>query len=250
MEQKNIRTAVAIIEARMKSTRLPGKVLRPIMGRPMLGLLVERLQQARHLDQIVVATTDSAADDPIEALAGKLGVGCHRGSEEDVLDRVLTAARRFEADIVVEVTGDCPLIEAGKIDEMLASYEHMDVDFMANRLDGTYPPGLGLRIFSRDVLEKIDRLTQDPVDREHVTLYVWEHPDIFSIYHFQNNLDRRYWDIRLTVDTAEDFAFIAAIFEALYPVDPGFGVYDIVELLELRPELLEINRHVRQKPVR
>jgi spore coat polysaccharide biosynthesis protein SpsF len=241
---------VAIIEARMTSTRLPGKVLRPMAGKPMLELLVERLQQSRCLDQIIVATTDRDSDDPIEALAQRLGVGCHRGSEEDVLDRVLSAARRFEADIIVEVTGDCPLIEATKVDEMLRAYQYMDVDFMANRLDGTYPPGLGLRIFSRAVLEKIDSLTQDPVDREHVTLYVWEHPDVFSIYHFQNNLDRRYWDLRLTVDTAEDFAFIGAIFAELYPVDPRFGVYEIVDLLERRPDLMEINRHVQDKPVR
>jgi len=171
---------VAIIEARMKSTRLPGKVLRPIMGRPMLELLVERLQQARNLDQIIVATTNNDSDEPIVSLAQALGVSCHRGSEEDVLDRVLSAARRFEADVVVEVTGDCPLIEATKIDEMLKAYQYMGVDFMANRLDSTYPPGLGMRIFSRAVLEKINSLTQDPVDREHVTLYVWEHPDIFS----------------------------------------------------------------------
>jgi spore coat polysaccharide biosynthesis protein SpsF len=241
---------VAIIEARMKSTRLPGKVLRPIMGRPMLELLVERLQQARCLDGIVVATTDSAADDPILALAGRLGIGCHRGSEEDVLDRVLSAARRFEADVIVEVTADCPLIEAAKVDDMLRAYRYLDVDFMGNRLDGSYPVGLGMRIFSRDVLERIDRLTRDPVDREHVTLYVWEHPDVFSIYHFQNNLDRRYWDIRLTVDTKEDFALVEAVFADLYPVNPRFGLYDIIDLLERRPELLEMNHHVRQKQVR
>jgi len=241
---------VAIIEARMKSTRLPGKVLRPIMGRPMLELLVERLQQARNLDQIIVATTNNDSDEPIVSLAQALGVSCHRGSEEDVLDRVLSAARRFEADVVVEVTGDCPLIEATKIDEMLKAYQYMGVDFMANRLDGTYPPGLGMRIFSRAVLEKINSLTQDPVDREHVTLYVWEHPDIFSIYHFQNNLDRKYWDLRLTVDTADDFAFIQAIFEDLYPINPRFGLYEIIDLLESRPELMEINRHIKDKPVR
>jgi len=241
---------VAIIEARMKSTRLPGKVLRPIMGRPMLELLVERLQQARNLDQIIVATTNNDSDEPIVSLAQALGVSCHRGSEEDVLDRVLSAARRFEADVVVEVTGDCPLIEATKIDEMLKAYQYMGVDFMANRLDSTYPPGLGMRIFSRAVLEKINSLTQDPVDREHVTLYVWEHPDIFSIYHFQNNLDRKYWDLRLTVDTADDFAFIQAIFEDLYPINPRFGLYEIIDLLESRPELMEINRHIKDKPVR
>ncbi|MDD5171010.1 MAG: glycosyltransferase family protein [Syntrophales bacterium] len=241
---------VAIIEARMKSTRLPGKVLRPIAGRPMLELLVERLQQARCLDEIVIATTDDTSDNPIEVLAERLHVACHRGSEEDVLDRVLSAARRFAADIIVEVTGDCPLIEHAKVDQMLTSYEYLNVDFMANRLDETYPPGLGLRVFSRSVLERVEQLTQDPVDREQVTLYVWEHPELFSIYHFQNNLDQKYWELRLTVDTVEDFAFIQVIFEELHPVNPGFDLYDIIDLLERKPELMEINRHIQDKPVR
>lgn len=241
---------VAIIEARMKSTRLPGKVLKPILGKPMLEILIERIRQARRIDGVVVATTDSAADDPIEALAKSLHVGCFRGSENDVLDRVLQAARRYSADIVVEITGDCPLIEAEKIDQMVCSYQHMQCDFMMNRFDGSYPPGLGLRIFWRETLERVNQLTQNPVDREHVTLYVWEHPELFSIYPFQNNLDRKYWDIRLTVDNEEDFVLIAAIFSELYPQNPRFDLYDMIDLLERKPELLEINRHIQGKPIR
>jgi spore coat polysaccharide biosynthesis protein SpsF len=241
---------VAIIEARMKSSRLPGKVLKPILGKPMLELLIERIRQARRIDQIVVATTEAASDDPIDALTQSLNVGCFRGSEDDVLDRVLQAARRYSADIIVEITGDCPLIEAEKIDQMLGSYQHMKYDFMMNRLDGSYPPGLGLRIFLKETLEKVNRLTQDPVDREHVTLYVWEHPELFSIYSFQNNLDQKYWNIRLTVDNEEDFVFIGAIFSELYPRNPKFDLYDIIDLLERKPELMEINRHIQDKPVR
>jgi spore coat polysaccharide biosynthesis protein SpsF len=241
---------VAIIEARMKSTRLPGKVLRPILGKPMLELLIERLKQAAYVDQIVVATTEYDSDDPIEELTKRLNVGCFRGSEDDVLNRVLRASQHYAADIIVEITGDCPLIEAEKIDQMLRSFQYMDYDFMANRLDGSYPPGLGHRIFWRKTLEKVDRLTQDPIDKEHVTLYVWEHPEHFSVYHFQNNLDPKYWNIRLTVDTKEDFDFIQAIFEELYPRNPKFGLYDIIDLLERKPELIEINRHIQDKPVR
>ena len=179
-----------------------------------------------------------------------MNVGCFRGSEDDVLNRVLTASQHYAADIIVEITGDCPLIEAEKIDQMLRSFQYMDYDFMANRLDGSYPPGLGQRIFWRKTLEKVDRLTQDPIDREHVTLYVWEHPEHFSIYHFQNNLDPKYWNIRLTVDNQEDFDFIRAIFEELYPRNPKFDLYDIIDLLERRPELMEINRHIQDKPIR
>jgi len=163
---------------------------------------------------------------------------------------VLSAARAYKADVIVEITGDCPLVEAQKIDEMLRSYQYMDYDFMANRLDGSYPPGLGLRIFRSATLERVDSLTKDPVDREHVTLYVWEHPELFTIYHFQNNLDPRFWDIRLTVDNEEDFVLIGAIFEELYPGNPGFDLHDIIDLLERHPELLDINKHIKDKPIR
>lgn len=241
---------IAIIEARMKSSRLPGKVLKPILGKPMLELLVERIKQARYVDHIVIATTGSASDDPIEDLAKRLNVGCFRGSEEDVLDRVLSAARKYKADVIVEITGDCPLVEAEKIDQMLRSYQYLDYDFIANRLDGSYPPGLGLRIFRKETLEKVDSLTKDPVDREHVTLYVWEHPELFSIYHFQNNLDPKFWGLRLTVDNEEDFVLIASIFQEIYPKNPGFGLYDIIDLLERHPELIEINKHIKDKPIR
>jgi spore coat polysaccharide biosynthesis protein SpsF len=241
---------VAIVEARMKSSRLPGKVLKPILGKPMLEHLVERIGRAEHIDDIVVATTESVSDDPIETLTQDMHIGCFRGSEEDVLDRVLKAAQYYSADVIVEITGDCPLIEPTKIDQMLISYQHMKYDFMANRLDGSYPPGLGLRVFWRKTLERVAHLTQDPVDREHVTLYVWEHPELFSIYHFQNNLNNKYWNIRLTVDNEEDFVFIRAIFNELYPRNPKFDLYDIVDLLERKPELMEINRHVQDKPIR
>lgn len=241
---------IAIIEARMSSTRLPGKVLRPILGRPMLALLVERLQCAEQLDGVVVATTVNPSDDPVETLTRKLGVGCFRGSEEDVLDRVLQAANAFAAEVIVEITGDCPLVESAKVDEMLSSFMKMSIDFMANRLDGSYPDGLGLRIFKKELLQKIDHLTKDPVDREHVTLYIWDHPELFSIHHFNNRLNPKYWDLRLTVDTSEDFDLISKIFEELYPANRNFGLPEIIDLLERKPEMLDINQHITAKPVR
>lgn len=241
---------IAIIEARMSSTRLPGKVLRQIIGRPMLALLVERLQCAQQLDGVVVATTVNPADDPIETLTRKLGIGCFRGSEEDVLGRVLQAANAFAAEVIVEITGDCPLIESTKVDAMLSSFMKMSIDFMVNRLDGSYPDGMGLRIFKKELLHKIDHLTKDPVDREHVTLYVWEHPELFSIHHFNNRLNPKYWDLRLTVDTPEDFDLISKIFEELYPANRNFGLPEIIDLLERKPGMLDINRHITAKPVR
>ena len=241
---------VAIIEARMSSTRLPGKVLLPILGRPVLALLVERLRHAKLLDDVVVATTINSSDDPIEELTRNLGIGCFRGSEEDVLERVLQAADKFKADVIIEITADCPLIESTKIDDMLSSFTAMSVDFMANRIDGSYPDGLGIRIFKRELLEKIDHLTKDPADREHVTLYVWEHPALFTICNFNNKLDRKYWDLRLTMDTSEDFLLISKLFEELYHHNRNFDLSDIICLLEQNPDLLKINKHIIEKPVR
>lgn len=238
----------------MTSTRLPGKVLRPLLGRPMLELLIERLKNAKRLDGIVVATTVVAADDAIEALAGALGVGCFRGSEEDVLDRVVRAARAVRADVIVEITGDCPLLDPPLVDSLVETYLANRYDFVTNRAAAkvrpTYPNGYGVRIFSTAVLDEVARLTQDPLDREHVSLYIFEHPERFSLHNVESGLPERYWDLRLTVDTIEDFEVIRAIVEELYPKNPAFGLSDVLQLLDRRPELVEINRHVEQKPVK
>ena len=133
---------------------------------------------------------------------------------------------------------------------MLSSFMQMSIDFMVNRLDGSYPDGLGLRIFRKELLQEIDHLTNDPVDREHVTIYVWEHPELYSVHHFNNHLNPKYWDLRLTVDTLEDFDLISNIFEELYPANQNFGLPEIIDLLERKPEMLDINRHITNKPVR
>jgi len=241
---------VAIIEARMTSTRLPGKILLPIEGKPLLEILVERLKQAEFLDKIVIATTDKSSDDIVEQLAQRLGVGFFRGSEEDVLDRVLQAAHASNADIIVEITGDCPLLDPRLVDQLIRIYQQKGVDYVSNILKRTYPRGMDLQIFSTKVLEKVARLTQDPVDHEHVSLYIYEHPEVFSLFNVESDLPEKFWDARLTVDTREDFELIKAIFESLYPSNPAFTLEDIVDLIEKRPDLLSINRNIRQKKVR
>lgn len=240
----------AIIEARMTSSRLPGKVLLPIMGRPMLELLIERLKRSKYLDEIVVATTTNRTDDPIEELTSHLGIGCFRGSEEDVLSRVLGAAHASKTDVIVEITGDCPLIDPDTLDTVIETYRASDADYVSNFLQRTYPRGMETQVFSTVVLEKVANLTQDPVDHEHVSLYIYEHPEIFTLINVESDLPEKEWDIRLTVDTEEDFRLIKAIYELLYPQNPAFTLMDIMVLLEKRQDLLEINQNIQQKKVR
>ncbi|MDD1667146.1 MAG: glycosyltransferase family protein [Methanomicrobiales archaeon] len=240
----------AIIEARMTSTRLPGKVLFPVLGRPLLAHLVERLERAGTLDAIIVATTVNAADDPIADLAEELPVGCFRGSELDVLDRVLRAAEAGRVDTIVEVTGDCPLIDPAIVDRVVETYQAGSADYVSNTLERTFPRGMDTQVFSRAVLSEVSRLTADPVDHEHVSLYIYEHPERFSLRNVGSGLPPGCGDLRLTLDTPEDFTLIRTIFEELCPVKKDFGLGDILELFRRRPELPLINRHVMQKKVR
>jgi spore coat polysaccharide biosynthesis protein SpsF len=241
---------VAIIEARMTSTRLPGKIVRPILGRPLLELLIERLRRARRLDHIVVATTSNPSDDSVEELTRRVGVGCFRGREEDVLDRVLQAAHAAGADVIVEITGDSPLIDPAIVDLVLEVYQANRFDYVSNALKQTFPIGLDTQVFSTAVLEQVAHLTNDPTDHEHVALYIYEHPERFSLHNVESGLPDKYWNLRLTLDTLEDLALIRAIYEELYPKNPSFGLRDILELLERRPKLIDLNHHIQQKQVR
>ena len=240
----------AIIEARMTSTRLPGKVLKPILGRPTLELLVERLRRVLRLDQVIVATTVNRTDDPVEALARKIGAGCFRGSEEDVLDRVLKAAQAHGAELIVEITGDCPLADPATIDRVLDAFHQGGCDYASNVLKRTYPRGIDVQVFPTRVLEEVARLTSDPVDHEHVSLYIYSHPERYRLRDVVSGLDARQADLRLTVDTPEDFALIQAVYEALYPADPAFGLPEVIAFLEARPALARMNQHIQQKQVR
>jgi spore coat polysaccharide biosynthesis protein SpsF len=227
---------VASIEARMTSRRLPGKVMRPILGRPMLDFLLERLARAKRVEEIVIATTDRPTDDVIEELARARGVACFRGSEEDVLGRVLGAVRSVSADVLVEITGDCPLTDPELVDQLADIYLAGGYDHVSNILKPTYPGGFDTQVFSVDTLAEVERLTQDPSDREHVSLYIYSHPERFKLYNLESGLGQEFWNLPLMVDTLEDFEIIRGIFEELYPVKPAFGVWDVVELLRRRPE--------------
>jgi len=241
---------VAIIEARFSSTRLPGKVLMPILGQPMLVRIVQRLKLARTLDDIVVATTDSAADDAVVDAMNYMGAHTFRGSETDVLDRVVKAAQAANADIIVEVTGDCPLIDPGLVDKVVADFLVGGADFVSNIIPHTTPRGTDVRVFRTSQLAEINRTSTDPADHEHVSLHFWEHLDRYACRNVEMDLPDVVSEIRLTVDTAEDLELVRAIYEGLYEKNPTFNLVDVLDFLNSRPELLELNRHIEQKPSR
>lgn len=234
----------------MRSERLPGKVLLPILGRPNLELMVERLRRVPGIDDIVIATTDDPSCDPIERLAGEIGAGCFRGSEEDVLDRVLGAARAAGADVIVETTGDCPLIDPPTVQRVIDGYLTGGVDYCSNVIRRTFPRGMDVQVFPLRVLEDVARSTDDAADHEHVSLYIYEHPDRYRLRNVESGLPPDAADLRLTLDTPDDLRLITLVFEELYPAKPDFTLPDVLALFEVRPDLAEINRHIQQKSVR
>ena len=241
---------VCIVEARFASTRLPGKVLLPILGKPMLAHMVERLKRARTLDEIVIATTEKRADDAVALFGKNMGAHVFRGSEEDVLDRVVRAAQWREADIIVETTGDCPLIDPGLVDKVVGDFLIGGADFVSNILPHTTPPGTDVRVFRTRDLAEVNLTSRDPADHEHVSLHFWEHPERYRCRNVETDLPEAAAHLRLTVDTEEDLELVRSIYDALYPVNPEFTLADILALLDQRPDLVALNRHVRQKAVR
>lgn len=241
---------VCIIEARFASTRLPGKVLMPILGEPMLARMIERLSRARTVDTIVVATSTSRADDAVAEAAADAGAECFRGSEEDVLGRVVGAARAFDAEVIAETTGDCPLHDPAIVDKVVADFLLGGADFVSNIHPYTTPRGTDVRVFSSHDLAEIERISSDPADREHVSLYFWEHPDRYRLRNVVTDFSPAAGSMRLTVDTQADLDLVTAIFDELYPHNPEFSLADVLSLIERRPELSQINAQVQQKPVR
>jgi len=240
---------IATIEARMTSTRLPGKVLMPAVGKPMLELMIERLRWAPSIEEIVVATTVNAADDPIVALAERLGAGVWRGSEEDVLSRVLGAAQHYQADVIVETTGDCPLIDPEIVEACIQAYRSSGVDYLSNILERSYPIGMDTQVFSTAVLADVAERTQDPQDHEHVSLFIYRHPELYSLKNLKAPPSETDPELRLTLDTAEDYQLICAVFAALYPRHRDFSLGEILAFLAGRPELRMLNQHVAHRYV-
>lgn len=240
---------VVIIQARMNSSRLPGKVLRPVLGKSLLSYQLERLRRIPSADAICVATTRDRVDDAIVAFCAQERVECFRGSEQDVLERYAQAAAASGAGTVVRVTADCPLIDPAVVDRTIRFF--LDAkggyDYVSNVLERTYPRGMDCEVFSAELLNRAHREAKSPREREHVTPFFYENPAKFrlgSVTHAED-LSRFRW----TVDTPQDWMLIEKILTALYPAKPRFVLQDVLDLLARHPDWSAINQDVRQKTV-
>ncbi len=238
---------VIIVQARITSTRLPKKILLPVLNKPLLEYQVERLRRVRLSDDLVIATTENEADEPIVELCRKLQVPYFRGPEEDVLARYFGAAQEFKADTVVRITSDCPLIDPEIVDKVIDVFnEHQDrYDYVTNCLQRTYPRGMDIEVLPFSVLKEVYAEAVAAAEREHVTLFIYSRPGRYRLGSVVNDVD--YSNYRLTVDTREDFELIKLLFEKIYPSKPLFNLQDILNLLLANPEWAAINAHVEQK---
>jgi spore coat polysaccharide biosynthesis protein SpsF len=235
---------LAILQARVSSTRLPGKVLKTILGRPMLALQVERILRSRRIDRLIIATSKGGSDDKIENLCKDLQIPCFRGVIEPVLDRYYEAAKLYQPDHVVRLTGDCPLIDPRVIDDIIDFYFKGAFDYASNTLEPTLPDGLDTEIFKYSVLDAAWNEAVLPSHREHVTPFLYKNPERFKIGSYKNQTDLS--NLRWTVDEPEDFELVHRIYEALYPIKPDFDVRDILRFLSQNSSLLKINSKFRR----
>ena len=242
---------IAIIQARMSSTRLPGKVLLDINAKPMLAWVIERTRRARTLDNVAIATTTAGEDDPIAEYCRSNDYHFFRGSAYDVLDRYYQAAKQFRADIIVRLTADCPLIDPHEIDHLVKEFLRSGADFAANRLPPpwkrTYPIGLDTEVCTFTALERAWKEARETHQREHVMPYLYEKAGRFKVHLINHNPD--YGSMRLTVDTAEDLAFIRQVCSRFEGRD-DFSWYEVVDLLNKEPQLAAINANVQHKTLK
>lgn len=233
---------VAIVQARMGSTRLPNKVMKPIAGVPMIELLLARLARAAELDEIVLATSEDARNQPLADHVGGLGYRCYRGSEDDVLERFVYAAREAEADIVVRITGDCPLVDPTLVDDCIRQFKSAGVDYFSNTSPPTYPDGLDIEVTTLAALERALRDSSKPYDHEHVTPYIRQ-SGFFTMGAQQNDTDLS--ALRWTVDDPADFEVIKNVFAQFAP-EIHFGWHQVLELQQRLPGLFAMNRQTKR----
>jgi len=227
----------------MGSTRLPGKVLMDLAGDTVLARVIERLRRARSVHRVAVATSTASADDAVTLECERLGAEVFRGSEDDVLDRYSRAARAFSADVVVRITADCPLIEPEIVDRTVEAFLEQKPDYASNVLVRTYPRGLDTEVFTLQALERANREASMKYEREHVTPYLYEHPELFRLHSVTG--DRNLASLRWTLDTQQDLDFVRSVYSRLSVAD--FSWTDVLGLLEKEPELLGLNAGVQQK---
>lgn len=240
---------VATIEARMSSTRLPGKVLLPAMGNPMLHYLFKRLKAVPSIDEIVLATTTNTNDDPLVAFAENELIRVYRGSENDVMQRVIEAAESVETDIIVEITGDCPIIDPDIVEQTVRMFNSHDAAYVSNVQIRSYPDGMDTQVFRLDTLKRSASLTQDPLDREHVSLQIRNNPNLFPHVHLVAPPSLHWPELGLTLDEQADFELLKRIIEYFGLENPLFSCLDVIKLLRQKPEWVEINRSVHRKGI-
>ena len=235
---------LVVIQARMSSTRLPGKTLMPLAGRPLLERMIERVLAARTPSDVVVATTEDDVDDEIVRVAAAAAVPCFRGHPTDLLDRHYAAARARGAEVVVKIPSDCPLIDPAVIDRVIGHYLERagSVDFVSNLHPATYPDGNDVEVMPIDVLERAWRRAEAPHEREHTTPFIWERPEEFRIANvvWETGLDYSL-SHRWTIDYAEDYAFLSAVYDALHSEERHFTLADVLALLARRPDVAAMN---------
>jgi len=239
---------VTVVQARTGSTRLPGKVLLPLGGKTILEQMLARVRRARLCGTVVVATTYEPADDAIEALARRVAVCCYRGDPLDLLDRHYQVGRALDADLVVKIPSDCPLIDPAIIDRVIGSCldGHGRYDYLSNLHPPTHPDGNDVEVCTFEALATAWRVAREPSDREHTTPFFWRHPEAFRIGNmmWETGLDLSCTH-RIVLDYAEDYEVIRRVFDALSARVPDFGVADIVSFLDEHPEIVALNARYR-----
>ncbi len=241
------RPVVAIVQARMTSTRLPGKVLRPLAGAPLIARVVERVSRIQGVDEVVIALAEGAAHDPVMAALAGVPIQIVRGPEQDVLARTAAAARAASATTVMRITSDCPLVDPSVSAGVLAAYlaaKDAGICYVRTAFDNGFPLGFDTEVFAAATLFEAEAQASDPYEREHVTPYIWRRPDVYPAILIDARPDRRHW--RLVVDSEDDYRLVAAIYDELHLVKQDFGFAELCRLVEARPELLQLNAHIAQ----
>lgn len=236
---------VGIIQARMGSTRLPGKIMKRVNGKSLLEYQIERIKQATLIDELVIATTTKESDECIVDFCHKQGLKYFRGSEKNVLERYYLSAKESNADVIVRMTSDCPLIDPVIIDKVISHFLNSDFDYVSNTQIRSYPRGMDTEVFTYSSLEQAYLKAKKDYEKEHVTPYIYLNPNVYKIGHVVNKID--YSKYRITVDTPEDLKLISILIETLYEERKIYHLDDILKEFEKNSHLFEINKHVEQK---
>jgi spore coat polysaccharide biosynthesis protein SpsF len=239
----------AIVQARMSSTRLPGKVLKALAGAPLIRRVLERVARIRGVDKVVVALAEGPENDVVERALKDFDCMVVRGPESDVLVRTARASRAAKASTVIRITSDCPMIDPDVSGRVLDTYlqgRSSGLRYARTAFDTGYPLGFDTEVFAAELLDEAESTASDPYEREHVTPYIWRRPELFPSAIVSTEPNRRHW--RLVVDTEDDYRLACAVYDALYPRDPHFGYSALIALFAARPELLSLNAHIEQRP--